>query len=1172
MYISDLKIHGFKSFAKKEDLRFGEGITAVVGPNGCGKTNIVDAIRWVLGEQKYSVLRSNKMEEVIFNGSKGMKPMGVCEVSLTVHNNKGRLPIEYSDVEVSRRVYRNGESEYFLNRNPCRLKDIFDLFVDTGMGADSYSVIELKMIEQILSESGNDRFRMFEEAAGINKYKIQRKHSLRKFEIVKQDLSRVDDIISEVEEKVRHLNLQLKRFKRYEKLQENLKDFEISLGYIQLKALDKEAEPLSLIIKKTAQQRESKTTQEDINERELKRSQTLYKDQSREVEEIQKKWNGLKNEIISANQQNLIWNEQSHSTRNQIDRLNSERKTNANRTDKFKKDLVESKDRVNEVIPEISLCVENHKSKKEEFDSLNVSYKEIQKEVELLQGKRWKTQTEKSEALQQHQKTNLLIEEKSRLKEELKTELVQLSDSLSSLSLEIKESENNLSNLNEKKSKDNSVLEKHQTELQKLDADLDLVNKSILEIQGESKSLTSQIKFYQSIISSNEGFPDGTRYILEEKSKFPEVLGVLVDLLKVDKKYSTAVSSVLGEMCSCLVVKNRKSVFSIVKKLKEKNLGNVSFIPLDGIQNSENNKSSVPKDSAILGKISDFVNCSKELSKLKYHLFDKCLLCTDLDSLKHSTLDSWNCVDLKGQISARGIIKFQDLESSPVQLGRRDRLKVLEKLITKLSEKEYSLSDKKYQIEKNISDLEVKLSEEKNVFRDLRENISHTEGDIRQKKYQKERTEDRISYQNSKLNELRELITQLKKSRIVTKQKVDKIEKEVEKTSNKLNLSEEKLAEIRVSRDSMYEEVQALHLDVVKLENKREQYFMQAQTAEKAIEELEIRDTIIATETSEMTQKINNLEEDIQIGDKTINRLEGQISGLKTKLDLQIQVKETIYQEIEDLQTKIRTEQKSRESLLEDMKESEQKLMENEQRKLVILNRLKDLYEVNIPEYLDVDIDELELQEKIQKTHRSIENIGAVNLAVQSDYNEEMDRLNVLQSQRTDLVKSEQNLRETIQNIDEIAREIFLTTFDQINLNFSKLFTLFFEGGEGKLELIGDPDPLEADIAIRAQPPGKRNQNLRMLSAGEKSLTAIALLFAIYQFKPSPYCILDEVDAPLDDVNIRKFTRVLQQFSDETQFIVVTHNKLTMEAANYLYGVTMEQKGVSKLVSVKFEA
>jgi chromosome segregation protein len=254
------------------------------------------------------------------------------------------------------------------------------------------------------------------------------------------------------------------------------------------------------------------------------------------------------------------------------------------------------------------------------------------------------------------------------------------------------------------------------------------------------------------------------------------------------------------------------------------------------------------------------------------------------------------------------------------------------------------------------------------------------------------------------------------------------------------------------------------------------------------------------------------------------------------------------------------------------MKESEQKLMENEQKRLLIINRMRDLYEVDIPEYLDVKLTEIELQEKIQKAHRSIENIGAVNMAVQSDYDEETDRLQMLERQRSDIIKSEENLRETIQRIDKIAREKFLNTFEQINTNFTKLFTLFFEGGEGRLELIGDPDPLEADIAIRAQPPGKRNQNLRMLSAGEKSLTAIALLFAIYQYKPSPYCILDEVDAPLDDVNIRKFTRVLHQFSNETQFIVVTHNKLTMESANYLYGVTMEQKGVSKLVSVQFEA
>ena len=388
----------------------------------------------------------------------------------------------------------------------------------------------------------------------------------------------------------------------------------------------------------------------------------------------------------------------------------------------------------------------------------------------------------------------------------------------------------------------------------------------------------------------------------------------------------------------------------------------------------------------------------------------------------------------------------------------------------------------------------------------------------------------------------------------------------------KLSQSEEKLSGVRVSRDQLSAEVQALHIEVLKLENQREQFRMKRNTTEKVIDELKFRDLEIENEILELNEKVERLTQNIKEGTLSIEKTEGRISGIKSKLDLKTQVKENTFQDVEQLQNKIRTEQKSRELLLEEMKEAEQKLMENKQKNLLIINRIRELYGVEIPKYLDVKLTEIDLQEKIQKTNRSIENIGAVNMAVQSDYDEEINRLKLLERQRSDIIQSEENLRETIQRIDKIAREIFLNTFEQINTNFSKLFTLFFEGGEGKLELIGDPDPLEADIAIRAQPPGKRNQNLRMLSAGEKSLTAIALLFAIYQYKPSPYCILDEVDAPLDDVNIRKFTRVLRQFSDETQFIVVTHNKLTMEAANFLYGVTMEQKGVSKLVSVKFEA
>ncbi|SVA17456.1 uncharacterized protein METZ01_LOCUS70310, partial [marine metagenome] len=989
MYISDLKIHGFKSFAKKEDLRFGEGITAVVGPNGCGKTNIVDAIRWVLGEQKYSVLRSNKMEEVIFNGAKGVKPLGECEVSLTVHNNKGKLPVEYNDIEISRRVYRNGESEYFMNKNSCRLKDIYDLFVDTGMGSDSYSVIELKMIEQILSESGNDRFRMFEEAAGINKYKLQRKHSLRKFEMVKKDLERVDDIIKEVEEKVKHLNLQLKRFKRYEKLQEDLKGFEISLGYTQLSDLKEESDPLRLTVQKFTQQRESKSTQEELNERELTRLRELYQDQATEVEDLKHKFDGLKDERNATKQHILIWNEQSHSARNQIDRLNSEKKANSKKDEHYIQELREFQEEINKITPEISTAVEKHKDKKELFDELNKKYVKVQSEVELYQEDRWKAQTKKTEIERQNQKSELLIEEKSATIDELNIDIDGLKKALIHLDKQLLDGENNISGIKNNVSKAKTKQAELKSELDRLNLDLNSTQKNIHEIYGELKSLVSQQNFYQSIITSNEGFPNGTRHILEQKTKYPEVFGAVVDLLNVEDKYAVAVDSVLGDLGNCLVIKNKKSVFSAFKQLKKKKLGNVSFIPMDCIPKPAKAKVTLPKNPAVLGKVSDYVNCPENLSGIKNFLFGDCLLVSKMDELDESILDEWNCVDLEGHISIRGIMKFQDAENNLVQIGRQSRLKELEIMISKMNKKSEALTGEKEKIEKEISAVENDLLSGNDNLRYITEQLSKLDGEIQQFIYQKEKTEERILEHRTKQKYLKDLIHQLKESGEETKKELINIEKNIEKKSLKLSQSEEKLSGLRVSRDQLSAEVQALHIDVLKLENQREQFRMKMNTAEKTIDELKLRDSEIENEILELNKKVERLNQNITEGTLSIEKTEGRISGIKSKLDLKNQVKENTFQDVEQLQNKIRTEQKSRELLLEEIKESEQKLMENEQKRLLIVNRIRDLYEVEIPKYLDVKLTEMKLQDKIQKAHRSIENIGAVNMAVQSDYDEE---------------------------------------------------------------------------------------------------------------------------------------------------------------------------------------
>ena len=700
MNISKLEIFGFKSFAKKETVLFNSGITGIVGPNGCGKTNIVDAIRWVLGEQKTKRLRSSKMEEVIFNGASNVKPLGLCEVFLTIENNKGLLPVEYSEVEIGRRLYRSGESEYFINRNNCRLKDISNLFVDTGLTSDAYSVIELNMIEQILSDKDNSRRNMFEEAAGVNKYKAKRRSTLKKFDLNSRDLERIDDIIVEIQIQVKALDLQLKRFKRHEKLTNELQELEIDLASARINDLANIIAPLEEMLKK-------------------------------------------KNKLLQKNT---------------------------------------SKKEVESV----------------EFDNARDLY------------------------------------------------------------------------LKEKES------------LSKMKAKVDnLTEKLLSEIQEKNQE-------------SSRG------------------VGLLEDELQ------------------------------------------------------------------------------KKISQLNQ--FDK-------DYIK--------------------IVSNQD--------------------VTK------SLSD-----------------ESKEKFKNKNYTVIETD-----KKYEK-----------------------LKASIQDYKDKIDKYRKEQEFDFSKMDESIKKIKD-----------------------------------------------------------KINNSNLELENKENEVNKAFIKMESIRAKLDSDKFSKDDLFYEIKEAEMKI-AESKIKKTQIE------QNIVE----KFGSNVKLKKLKEYNISDMVF----------RVEKIKRSIDSIGPINWAVKDEYEEKSSRLNNLLEQKSDLIDAENNLKEAIKKIDNVAQKQFLDTYDKIKENFETMFTVFFNGGKGSIELSDPSDPLNSDINIFAQPPGKRNNSLKMLSAGEKSLTAIALLFSIYQYKPSPFCILDEIDAPLDDINIKKFTDVIKDYSKTTQFIMVTHNKLTMESADCIYGVTAEKQGISKLMSIDF--
>ena len=1166
-------MHGFKSFAKKEVLKLSEGVTTVVGPNGCGKTNIVDAIRWVLGEQKSTVLRGGKMEDVIFNGAENMKPLSVCDVTLTVHNNKGKLPIEYNDIEIGRRVYRNGESEYSLNKTPCRLKDINDLFVDTGMGSDAYSVIELKMIEQILSENGDDRRRMFEEASGINKYRKQRKSTLRKFDATRFDLERINDVISEVEQKVHGLELQLKRFKRHEKLTEQLRETDIALAFLRVDKYRGIMLPLQDEIKEYNHLRSSKTDQSSKHEEELEKNREVYKKQEEELNILQGNLLELTESQQDIRQNILIWTEKGRSSLLSIERGQSNYKSNEDRIEILIKDgstfLKESESLQSALDQSLTL----YKSEKESLEKIEVEYHKELKHLDQIQNERWNHQKKMVSNRSIYDRTLSLIDDKTEANNILIEKLSLEKDKSEDIRGIITSLEKKQSALEKNLSGEKKIANKLQLQLeQKIIKQQDII-KDYNSLIVKTESLNDQAKFYSELIESNEGFPEGTQYVLENPKVFSNVLGTVADVFSVEDKYRDALENGLGELSHCLISKDKKTGLQTLEKATEANAGDLTIIPFKEAIELKVKLDPVPKTSNIIARASEIVNTSKRLRPLADYILGDLIIVEDIQqAAKDKKLESWRLVDLKGSYTGKDlIIKSRQISEHGNLLGRKSKLEMLSKQINKSKIKEEEILKAQSSIEVEIESLNEKLAENKNSVRSVEDQLNDLESNLMRNHLNQTQCLDNIKIIKKDITDTERIIND---SKIAVK----KIEPDIEKAEKILSSFQEKINEANQSvvsagkkRDAQQQILQDARVEMVNVESKRDNLIYKSNSANEQVEAIKQNQVIILDEEKNLKALKKDLDQKIKNGEKELNKINAELQKQRSIIDLKKSVFRETYNMIDQIQTKIKLEQKDRESILENLKSSEFKLNDLKQKIEIVFQQIKERYNTSVPDKLIVDDSEDELAYQVEKIQRSLENIGPVNMAVQDEYNEDNERLNHLRKQRDDLVESEENLRETIQKIDRIARKKFQETFKHISKNYEKLFNLFFEGGYGNLRLVGDPDPLEADIVIDAQPPGKRNTSLRLLSSGEKALTAISLLFAIYQVKPSPYCILDEVDAPLDDVNIHKFTKVLKQFADETQFIIVTHNKLTMEIANHMYGVTQEKKGVSKLVSVSFD-
>ena len=1175
MYLSKLEILGFKSFANKTNLVLNDGITAIVGPNGCGKTNIVDALRWALGEQRYSTLRSDKMEDVIFNGSKMRKPIGLAEVSLTIENNKGILPLDYNELTITRRVFRSGESEYQLNRTTCRLKDITNLFMDTGMGANAYSVIELKMVETILSDKVEERRRLFEEAAGVTRYKARRKEALRKLSEVEGDLLRVDDIIAEVSKSVNSLNRQAKKAERYNEYLERLRMLEVDVMQRDYDNLFRRLEPLEERLRRTIVERDSMGQRMGEEETLLE----AYRNEEEEIElrlQLQREEHGGLISRISETRQKLLVNEErERALLQRADRLREAKENYETRIS----DIENSKSGLTIKLEEEAAAVSGLEK---ESDTLRGEHREIE---EQLSDKKLQTESRQQRRLQL---TQQIAHEENEL-EKLTARKETIDGIIARLADEDGDAEENLRSLRTQMEEQNAgqaalsetviaaerefhVMEERK---QSLRGEIDQLQNRAFEIQGRIGEKMTRIDFLNGLVDRLEGYNESVQHLLRNRSWATSRYGTIADAVNTREDLRVAVEAVLGDAAHYILVNDVSEAISGLQNLKEHRKGKATFAVLSRVPEIPPSTFPIAGDG-IVGWAIDLVRYDAPYNHLFSMLLRHVLIVRDAE-VAHSCIREYpelRCVTLGGDIfDSNGLVRGGSHgQEEGSMIGKKDQIAALTRDVEEL--KKQLLENQELLEEKNLdySDIDLKTLAEN--MKQTQQQLSAHERQVAQMMFEIEkfeRTLQKNREERDRLNQEFEVIEEREKE---IAPGIEALRSQQTGVEDEVHKEAEILAELEKTYNRSNEKLNAANLAVVQKRGE--------------IQNLRNEFERLTASLGETTEALANAEREIVQSEESAAGLVDDIARMRRELEdmeqSQGSVKETLSVIERELEAK-RTESRAIEKTLHDERqkqnqninlvhEIELKVSEIKQRIASLEEHARDEFEMELKRGSAEEDDVFDLaqaKEEINDLRQKIRALGPVNPLAFEEWKEEKDRLDLLTTQRDDLIESEGTLKDTIREINETAKQKFTETFNLVRENFIKIFkSLFDEGDEADLILQENEDPLEAKVDIIAKPRGKRPHSIDMLSGGEKTLTAIALLFAIYLVKPSPFCILDEVDAPLDDANIDRYIRILRDFSANTQFIVVTHNKRTMAAADTLYGVTMEEEGVSKLVAVNF--
>ena len=1176
MYLKSIEIHGFKSFANKIKFDFHNGITGIVGPNGSGKSNVADAVRWVLGEQRIKQLRGGSMQDVIFSGTELRKPLGYAYVAITLDNSDHSLAIDYDEVTVSRRLYRSGESEYMINGSSCRLKDVNELFMDTGIGKEGYSIIGQGQIDQILSSKPEDRRNLFDEAAGIVKFKTRKETAIKKLEEEKINLTRLSDILSELEKQVGPLEKQSEVAKEFLRLRERLKTLDVNMFLVENKA--------------QKQQFEEAEKNHEIATQALDEAKKSYEKTKEEYESIQKQLEEIDKEIDEARAKITDSSVKREKLEGQIGILNEKIKSASENDAHFKK------------------------REKDERDKLEVRYAErdkyleekevIDKEAGSLQADRDKAKKELEATLSQIENINNEIEEcKSTIintlstRANIKSKLSSLDTMKEQVNIRKAELTGKLVRARSDESRQEETLKKLRDEFDSITAEISEMNKKQKETEKEVLSIRenmsikdtelrktqelyqqekSRLEALANLTERYEGYGGSVKKVMERKEDTRGIIGVVADIIKTEPKYETAIEVALGGNIQNIVTDNEETAKEMIAYLKQSKAGRATFLPLTSLDNPPELKAKEAlNEPGVLGMADELVNTDPKYKKVAKAMLGRIVAVDNVDNavkIARKYNYTVRMVTLEGELLVPGgAISGGAFKNNSNLLGRRREMEDLEKNVKKYKQK---VED----IQKEIDDSKAKRNELRALAEELRTEL--------QGKFIAQNTA-RINVENEekKQEEQKGSYSDLKTENAEIESKLAEIAAEKEEALNQLSESEDLEKKCSEKVESFQGQLETLHKEE---ELKNENVAKWDIEFEKIVQKQDFQKQNLDRINNDIESEEESLEEileTIKKNNETLEQSKKDIEEIRLTIEASTDVQTDATKELEEKKEAKNALSLSQKDFFDKTQELNKQMSDLEKEVIRLvgkkekcqeaiesqINYMWNEYEITLADAAAMRDEEMtDIPSMRKETHTlkdSIKKLGDVNVNAIEDYKNLMERYTFMKTQHDDLVEAEQQLKEIIKDLDESMRKQFIEQFELINKEFDKVFKEMFGGGHGALELAEGEDVLEAGIRINAQPPGKKLVNMMQMSGGEKALTAIALLFAIQNLKPSPFCLLDEIEAALDENNVVRFAKYLHKLSS-TQFIVITHRRGTMESADRLYGITMQEKGVSTLVSV----